>query len=335
MTLAPELKGYAFTEITQVNKVLLSRGALKNEIARDINNTLSLLSNVNDGEETVLRNILSLSRSTQALSIAAFRSTKFIIRLDPDMADMLVRTQVPDKLPSSVFRHLPAWSFYLEIPKSIQAKSGIEDIHGAYVTIAASSGKTSLVVLAISNESTSEPVLHIIREFGDIIDMARFIDPQGTDPKLATEKMIRSDVLIRYVTSVAMYMSSKEPDYESSVRPSNPTAIRSARGMVFPEKKDAITLALGYRIGAAINAASKENTENTSSVTTGRTMPAHLRKAHWHHFWTGQRPDGSGIGNRKLVLHFLPPIPVNLDNNEQLVATVRALETPQIDGLNI
>ena len=36
----------------------------------------------------------------------------------------------------------------------------------------------------------------------------------------------------------------------------------------------------------------------------------HVRRAHWHSFWTGPRADAA---KRKIELRWLPPIPVNLD----------------------
>jgi hypothetical protein len=332
MHLPPDIKARVFTDVSHVNKLLLSRGALRNALAKDIESTLAALDDVDDRERGVLSNLLSVQASMTVLSLAAFRSTKFIIRLDPDMAELLVRTNVPEQLPSSVFHYLPTWSFYLEIPEAIRKSSGVKDLHGAFVTLAASNGKTSLLVAGIGDDGgAAQPVLHIIREFGDTIDMAKFVDPAGDAQHQATEKFKRSDFLLRYITAVAMYMSSKKPDYETLDRPANPIAVRSARGMVFTEKKEPSVFSLGYRIGAAINAASKAPSSSTPGETTGKTMPPHMRIAHWHHFWTGPRTtEGAENKWRKLVLHFLPPIPVNLEHPDQLIATVRPLEVPSI-----
>jgi hypothetical protein len=37
----------------------------------------------------------------------------------------------------------------------------------------------------------------------------------------------------------------------------------------------------------------------------------HYRRAHWHHFWTGPR---NVPGERKLILKWLPPIPVGIQD---------------------
>ncbi|EMO24671.1 hypothetical protein LEP1GSC170_1243 [Leptospira interrogans serovar Bataviae str. HAI135] len=35
----------------------------------------------------------------------------------------------------------------------------------------------------------------------------------------------------------------------------------------------------------------------------------HIRRAHWHHFWAGSNEE------RKLILRWLPPIPVNFESD--------------------
>jgi hypothetical protein len=45
----------------------------------------------------------------------------------------------------------------------------------------------------------------------------------------------------------------------------------------------------------------------------------HVRAAHWHHFWKGPRD-----GARELVLRWLPPILVKMDEAPDL-ATVRSV----------
>lgn len=69
----------------------------------------------------------------------------------------------------------------------------------------------------------------------------------------------------------------------------------------------------GYRYGAAVTQKKKQKGEDSSADSassvnrqkagsTGRARVAHVRKAHWHHFWTGKRD-----GERALILHWIPP----------------------------
>lgn len=71
---------------------------------------------------------------------------------------------------------------------------------------------------------------------------------------------------------------------------------------------------LGIRIGNALRV--HRSHMSGDSNPSGRTVIPHLRRAHWHRFWTGPRN-----GERKMVIRWLPPIPVNLDKGD-IIPTV-------------
>lgn len=51
------------------------------------------------------------------------------------------------------------------------------------------------------------------------------------------------------------------------------------------------------------------NISSDKSNNTGKEMPPHLRRAHWHHYWVGAKNDP----NRHMILKWLDPIFVNQD----------------------
>ena len=57
---------------------------------------------------------------------------------------------------------------------------------------------------------------------------------------------------------------------------------------------------VGYRIGAELRA--YERTKYERQPHQGGTVRPHMRRAHWHHYWTGPRD-----GERRLVLKWLAP----------------------------
>src|SRR5690606_32674005 len=78
----------------------------------------------------------------------------------------------------------------------------------------------------------------------------------------------------------------------------------------------------GFRIGTALRRA--ENERNTSQGAAERRSPrSHIRRAHWHAFWTGPRNEPQ---KRKLVLHWLPPILVNVGDIDDIIPTIRSVE---------
>jgi hypothetical protein len=63
---------------------------------------------------------------------------------------------------------------------------------------------------------------------------------------------------------------------------------------------------VGWRIGAALRAAQRYHGAARGDET-GRHVAPHLRKPHWHHYWTGPLGDPA---QRRLVLRYLAPISV-------------------------
>lgn len=77
---------------------------------------------------------------------------------------------------------------------------------------------------------------------------------------------------------------------------------------------------MGYAIGEArkvyLNA-------NAFSEGTSHSKAPHVRRGHWHSFWTGKRKDrNDDRPGDKLVVHWIPPTYINADGTEIMVETV-------------
>ncbi|GAP39068.1 hypothetical protein ISF6_0933 [Piscinibacter sakaiensis] len=88
---------------------------------------------------------------------------------------------------------------------------------------------------------------------------------------------------------------------------------------------------VGVRLGAALRQAYQAaETGGGGAGGTHAGPRAHVRRAHWHTILSGPRlrDDGSAIpsGERRADLRWMPPIPVNVQDLEQLPATVRRVE---------
>ena len=87
---------------------------------------------------------------------------------------------------------------------------------------------------------------------------------------------------------------------------------------------------MGYRLGAALRHAQQtaqahqDASEPAEADDSPRQRPrAHIRRAHWHTYWTG---DGSRSDPSKahVRVRWLAPIPVGLP--DELIPTIRPVE---------
>jgi hypothetical protein len=113
---------------------------------------------------------------------------------------------------------------------------------------------------------------------------------------------------------------NRDIDGELAVEPMPSKTKRGPR--LFPPQRTSIA-EVGTRIGSALRMHRQAPPSNGAGTGTGAAMPPHVRRFHWHAFWTGPR-DKPEL--RKRVLHFLPPIPVNLPGLTEPPAVVRPVQ---------
>jgi hypothetical protein len=134
------------------------------------------------------------------------------------------------------------------------------------------------------------------------------------------------------LVSLTLYLASANRELRSGTlaEPVRPKVQHTRRGgpRIFPPPVPRVW-EVGYRIGATIRAG-QANTHDHRPVHGSEerihsSPRPHLRKAHYHHFWTGPLK-----GERKLIVRWLHPILVAAGENEDpgIVPTVHRVAGP-------
>lgn len=130
--------------------------------------------------------------------------------------------------------------------------------------------------------------------------------------------------LLSYALPLLLYLCAENRDVMGELSaPISQT--RTKRGFrIFPAQRPSVA-EVGVRIGAAVRAYRQPSEQGTQphGGSTGDTKAPHMRSSHWHTYWTGSR---SAPDSRKRVLHYLPPIPVNLDIGEEPPPVIRPVK---------
>jgi hypothetical protein len=129
--------------------------------------------------------------------------------------------------------------------------------------------------------------------------------------------------LVLYLCSTNAEMCQRDT---GRLRPSKPTLTKTKDGMrMFPAEKPA-AWDVGFRLGAAIRHA-REQEQRKPGDGTHASPRAHIRRAHWHSFWTGPKAKvGMLAPDRKLVLKWLPPMAVNVEDELETVPTIHPVQ---------
>lgn len=130
-------------------------------------------------------------------------------------------------------------------------------------------------------------------------------------------------VLSRLV-SLLLYLCSETLELgDGTSLPVRPQPKRTHRGVRMMPARRPVRWEVGTRLGAALRTAWQATDEPSESRVTrggGHASPrAHIRRAHWHTILSGRRQSPTRS------LRWLPPIPVNVTDHDDLVRTIRPI----------
>jgi len=245
---------------------------------------------------------------------------------DKDFSKSIINEKWADLLPD-VISHAPFRSFYMKMPYD-ELSEGIlinvvppGDVVFGHKSLGlqADAGQIELYQKAVLggkgvySGSDDDPMDKLFVNDGESVwSIAAFAIPS------AIQLMYDDTELGVYPNSLIInglsYLCSKNADinkvYEPAKLPPNKKS-----GKRNNRYSQATWHEVGYRIGADLRAYERQKAA-THQHTDGGTVRPHMRRAHWHHFWTGPRD-----GERQLVLKWIAPVVVGAHNGDIVSAT--------------
>jgi hypothetical protein len=277
-----------------------------------------------------LRSIDQASHVGVLGALAAWRATQGVYRFDQTVLDALWETPVTGDIPTEILFHLPEWCVYVTTPG--KTWNGCT-LHGffAHLEQDANDRRTELrFVLDVTGPGGDDLVVmpvHLGR--GGVAEgLAAMMRESIRHAPIAVES---PDGLVEGLTdevsplvSLVLYLCSQaaevRDDRGGDRRPSRPLPVRTKKGVrLFPPERQT-TWQVGYRLGAALRNSPAGHERGAWPSGTHASPRPHVRRAHWHSFWMGSKNQPEA---RSVVLKWLPPIPVNVQDAGELTATVR------------
>jgi hypothetical protein len=295
-------------------------------------------------------------------ALGAWRMTQGIYCFDATLAGELGKTPLNREIPAEIFCRLPEWCVYIETPgRVVEGKPA----HGFFAYVDAGHAGAAypeyldLVMLSDvgdpDNPDGAELREHPPLPLGkgsieDSLDAAfRWgVERQSlhmtevmNQPELrsSAEEYVRRRVmpmianeleLIRPLVPLVLYLCTENAEVLDRIgkrrRPGNPEPKKVKGGMrLFPAER-LTRWDVGFRLGSALRRGTGASRDSQGG--THASPRPHIRTAHWHSFWAGPRAtvDDAQPTGRKLVVHWLPPIPVNVAEVDDLVPTVRPVK---------
>jgi hypothetical protein len=227
----------------------------------------------------------------QAWMIAEWRQTQGLYTFDPDVRDAIERTDLADDFPPEPLQWLPEPTVWIA---RYSERDGRVDSIGSLLSL-----------IPLTHDDRPAPYLAVVS--ASALDRGTLSYPVATmtlsDMRAQITDESHSPDAFYDTVKLALYLASEEPDMEGTPRPIVPT--RTKRGMRYFPPNEPQTWNVGYRLGPALRAALGPRTHSDGS--TGRSVRAHPRKAHFHRWRLGKRDSASFTYRVK----WLPPIIVN------------------------
>lgn len=271
-----------------------------------------------------------IADAARLAALCAWRMTQGIYRFDAAVYDAVRDTPVSGDIPHDVLMRLPEWCVYIETP-GLQIDG--RPLAGTFAHLEwdwhdQRPELRLLLDVDMGDGHLLQPIpLHLgawplaesIQRMLDVsVANAAAAGLLGGLPDRPTLANTGLRETVEPIVSLLLYLCSQAAEIgDGTRRPHNPEPKRTKRGWRLFQPDRVTTWDVGVRLGAALRRAYQA--EQTGSSDAERSGPRpHIRRAHWHGYWSGPRD-----GERRYDLRWMPPIAVNVDDVGELPAVVR------------
>ena len=250
----------------------------------------------------------------QAMSaVIPWRLNKAIFHFDPDLqAELTEQTTAPDDIPAVLLEHMPYPCVYIANPP------GVKDCDGVFVFLEWDERYPAAMELRMHYLFRDDAVIPLYYQYADDqasltakmaqdnVEIYRKVSREmgGGDPLTLERYSACLDHVARHL-SMLVYLCSDEPDLTRTAD----VPIPRGRGRYkAPNWSDQIQV--GSYIGSVIRMGrAQRQAESPAEPGAGSAKRPHMRRAHWHLYWTGS---GRTVPRVKWVM----PIFVHSDGAE-------------------
>lgn len=284
--------------------------------------------------KTDTENIVEMNRcrtdSLLLASVGTWRISKGIYRFNDVLQNELMVSGISGDIPTHVFKRLPEWGVYLEIPPGVctdvfstvcgaWVRLGYEITTGAElvsIVLEDGAGSHKRYCCHLSEKTIPDMVQICIERQIRTLGLGYQWDHRSAEYQRSVRDMIKmgspteqTDMLSK-VLSALLYICSSEPDIEDREEPDARPSLARPK---LVGKRDMFVAAdrvriwnVGDNVGEQIRKAREEPSDRAHTRR-------HLRRAHWHGYWTGAR----GSDERQFTYKWLSPMVVGVSNETQ------------------
>lgn len=236
-------------------------------------------------------------------ALGTWRYSQGVYRFDATFMAALADTLIVGEIPSEVLYRLPEWCIYVETPG---LKWLDEDLHGfwCHLEYDINTGRSELrfllhkefiepVILHIGNWTVTEAIDRAVDEAVKQSVIAKISFNKDMDIVQALAQAINP------LVGMVLYICSDMPEIDDARQPGSsperPKPTKTKNGWrMFPADKPRV-----WEVGKETGEKLRQSSELEQ---TGKKIKPHLRRAHWHGYWTGPVTE-----KRKFIYKWIAP----------------------------
>ena len=254
-------------------------------------------------------------QGAQMAPLGTWRFSQGIYRFDSSVYDAVAKTPLTGDIPADVLKRLPEWVVYIETPGLTYLG---HELNGFFAGVEENSAGSRLNFLFNRTDGkvcstgiplTQQPLLECARqtmESQQAFKKKLIVNTDANLPTLDAEEIAKD---LQVPLSLVHDLCSDEPEVDDERRPGTspccPEPRKCRHGWKLMPADGAKVWSVGKTLGETLR--KTEATEEEGAPAGAHKSPrAHLRRGHWHGYWTGPR-----AGERRFSYKWLMPIIVN------------------------
>lgn len=253
-------------------------------------------------------------------ALGAWRYSQGIYTYDTDIMKALADTSIAGALPADVLMRLPEWCIYIETPG---AKWADQFSYGffSFLEWDTEDAHTELRLLFDMHSGQLLPAPPIYLGKWPLVDsLAKGLSTIKESPHLSgAQKALAENTFSQKLEkdlytplALLLYLCSDSPDIAGHVPgeyPARPKPKKTKRGWrLFPPDKPHI-----WRVGATAGDALRQAATEAKKSTDKSGLRPHIRRAHWHGFWSGPKDIPE---KRRFRYQWMPPLVIGVEKND-------------------
>lgn len=262
--------------------------------------------------------------------LGTWRYSQGIYRIDKDLQQALLESDSGKNIPAEVLMHMPEWCIYVETPHMVWHEQ--VELYGFWAHLIYSREepypKLHMMIqtprgeypheIPIGNWTVEEALEREIDAMRKTLPLSNDLST-GVSRSKAFDSCRRTKNQVERLLSLLLYCCCDKPDIDDArqpgTSPQRPQAKQVKGGLrLFPANAPRFWT-VGNNIGEQLRQAQQDNQGKEISCGSGRSRRPHLRRGHWHGYWTGPRKSEVP---QKFILHWIPPQLIRGNGEEAL-----------------